>query len=879
MSLSSGTRLGPYEIQSLIGAGGMGEVYKARDTRLDRTVAIKVLPPGVSGDSERRARFEREAKAVAALDHPNIVTVFSVEEADGVPFFTMQYVEGRTLREADLPRGFPLPDLLKIAIPLADAVAAAHGRGILHRDLKPANVMLTPDGRVKVLDFGLAKLRDDPAPDGATRTASDLTSEGRVVGTVAYMSPEQAQGKPVDARSDVFSLGVLLYELATGQRPFAGDTSASVISAILRDTPPAVTALRPELPRDVARIVTRALHKDPEHRYQTAKDLRNDLEELKTELDAGRLESSASAAARETSLATVAASWRRHRAWLGLAAAALVVAAAVGAWRWTGAPATAPATSPLDPRRVAVAIFENRTGDPSLDAIGQLAAERITEGLPQIGSLQVVPTATVSDIARHARASAASGDLVQHLATATGAALVVSGAFHLEGNDLRVRARLTDASTGDVVLVDPDPGPRASPMSVIEATRKRVMGAVAVHLDLTTLSPLVEGTAPTYAAYQEYLAALDADPDGTERTERLNHALALDPLFVAARMALIQTLPDKDQKATHERILDSQREQLSSLQRLWLGKVRADNAGRNEEALVAAREAAKLAPNSTAIRFHLAIAAQIAGYARESVEALTTPLDWKRVYEQPNARGGYYFINLAESLHWLGEHERELAEVRRGRQVHPDLIFLRTCEGQALAALGRLGEIDRVVNEGLALAGNHLGMMIEIAAELRAHAYHEASLTLARKAVQWHANLPPAQRGAITNRFSLALSLQLAERWDDARKVYEGLSRDAPDSPEYLGKVGVLAARRGDRATALRISDTLAGTEHKKWLGYQTLFRAAIAAHLGDKDQGVELLRLALAQGLWYDIHLHHDLDLGPLKGYPPYEALIRPKD
>jgi serine/threonine protein kinase/Tol biopolymer transport system component len=304
LALAPGTRIGVYEVTAQIGAGGMGEVYKARDPRLNRLVALKLLPAVAANDTERRERFEREAQAVAALNHPGIVTIHSVEQADGQFFLTMELVEGRSLAEAMPPAGLPLDRLLKIAISVADAMAAAHQKGITHRDLKPANIMLGEGehgGRVKVLDFGLAKLADAPdAAPGATflptaLATKPITGEGRIVGTVAYMSPEQAEGKPIDARSDLFSLGVILYEMATGQRPFTGDTSISIISSIVKDTPKSVTELNPALPRDLGRIVRRALSKDLERRYQTAKDLRNDLEELKASLDSGELQTSAMA--------------------------------------------------------------------------------------------------------------------------------------------------------------------------------------------------------------------------------------------------------------------------------------------------------------------------------------------------------------------------------------------------------------------------------------------------------------------------------------------------------------------------------------------------------------------------------------------------------
>jgi len=292
MALSAGTRLGAYEIVALLGAGGMGEVYRAHDPRLDRDVAIKVLPAAFGADPERLRRFEQEARAVAALSHANIVTIHSVEEADGIRFITMELVEGQPLSNLIQPDGLPPNRLVALAIPLADALAAAHAKGITHRDLKPANIMVGPDCRVTVLDFGLAKLQVS-APSAGAATAmptADMTREGRIVGTVAYMSPEQAEGKPIDHRSDLFSLGVILYEMATGRRPFTGETSLSIMSSILKDTPPSITDLKGTLPRELGRIIRRALTKDAERRYQTAKDLRNELEDLKREIESRPVE-------------------------------------------------------------------------------------------------------------------------------------------------------------------------------------------------------------------------------------------------------------------------------------------------------------------------------------------------------------------------------------------------------------------------------------------------------------------------------------------------------------------------------------------------------------------------------------------------------------
>jgi serine/threonine protein kinase len=283
-----GRTLSHYKILEKLGSGGMGDVYLAEDTDLERRVALKVLPPELAESEERRARFQREAKAVAALNHPHIVTVHSVEQADGVHFITMELVRGKTLSELIPRKGLSLAKLLEIAIPLADAVAAAHEKGVLHRDLKPENLMVSDEGRLKILDFGLAKLRVDSDVAGVSEfPTKSRTGEGKIVGTVAYMSPEQAEGRSLDARSDIFSLGIVLYEMATGERPFRGDTPASVISSILKDTPRAVTELQPDLPQSLAKIIRRRLVKDTEHRLQTAKDLRNELEELKRDVESG----------------------------------------------------------------------------------------------------------------------------------------------------------------------------------------------------------------------------------------------------------------------------------------------------------------------------------------------------------------------------------------------------------------------------------------------------------------------------------------------------------------------------------------------------------------------------------------------------------------
>jgi TolB-like protein/tetratricopeptide (TPR) repeat protein len=281
-----GRQLGSYKIASKLGAGGMGEVYQAHDTKLARDVALKVLSEAFARDPERLARFQREARSVAALNHPHIVTIFSVEEVDGIHFLTMELVEGQSLDRLIPEGGLPVERILEIAAALAEALTAAHEKSIVHRDLKPANVMVSSDGRIKVLDFGLAKDIHAPSPNDVTLTSAEFTNVGVVIGTPGYMSPEQIVGRGIDHRTDIFSLGIMLYEMATGQRPFQGRSSAELASAILRDNARPFNELRPGLPAGLWRVTRRCLEKGAADRFLSARDLRSELRSVTTAMEA-----------------------------------------------------------------------------------------------------------------------------------------------------------------------------------------------------------------------------------------------------------------------------------------------------------------------------------------------------------------------------------------------------------------------------------------------------------------------------------------------------------------------------------------------------------------------------------------------------------------
>jgi len=361
-----GQSLSHYQILSRLGEGGMGVVYKARDQHLDRFVAIKVLPPELVADPDRKRRFVQEAKAASALNHPNIITIHDIANDKGTDFIVMEYVQGKTLGQVIPRRGLQLNDVLKYAIQIADALAKAHAAGIIHRDLKPGNIMVGEDGLVKVLDFGLAKLTERPpvGEDDLTRTTPPWTDEGTILGTAAYMSPEQAAGKPVDARSDIFSFGSVLYEMVTGQRAFQGDSKMSTLAAVLNQEPKPASEISKALPQDLGKIITRCLRKDPSRRFQHMADLKVALEELKQESDSGLL------GVRED--ADSSGKPRRFLLlrWVTLAVAG--VSLAVAAWFWLSRSALKTPEAVLTP--VPLTTDPGREGSPSFSPDGNQVA-------------------------------------------------------------------------------------------------------------------------------------------------------------------------------------------------------------------------------------------------------------------------------------------------------------------------------------------------------------------------------------------------------------------------------------------------------------------------------------------------------------------------
>jgi TolB-like protein/Flp pilus assembly protein TadD len=523
-----GTTLNHYRIEAELGRGGMGEVYAAEDTRLRRRVALKVLPPALGADPERRRRFEREAQAVAALNHPAIVTIHSVEQAGDVLFLTMELVEGTTLAALLARGGLPLDRLLEIAIPLADAMAAAHARGIVHRDLKPANVMVTHEGRVKVLDFGLARLKE-PVGAGADLTATaavELTGEGRILGTIAYMSPEQAQGQAVDHRSDIFSLGVVLYELATGRRPFTGESSLSMLSSILKDTPAPVTDVNPALPRELGRIIGRCLVKDPDRRCQSARDLRNECEELRAEVAAAQRSGSPFS--------------RKRLAW-GLPAALLAALLLGGALLRPG-PGGPPAPPPAEPAyaRTALAVLPFRNLSAEEDNAyfaGGLHDELLTQ-LSRVAALSLRGRTSVMGYADTTKP-------IRQIAEELAVGALLDGSVQVVGRRLRVSVLLVDAATDEHLWAESYDRTLDDAFAIQSDVAQRVVAAVGAALGADERQAMTERPTASADAYRLYLQGREYyNRPGRLRQnweiaqQLYGRALALDPEFALAHAAL-----------------------------------------------------------------------------------------------------------------------------------------------------------------------------------------------------------------------------------------------------------------------------------------------------------------------------------------------------
>ena len=810
-----GRSLGHYRITAAIGAGGMGEVYRATDTKLGRDVAIKMLPAAVAQDPERLARFEREARSLAALNHPNIVTIYAVEEDGGSRFLAMELVEGETLDTLLAPGGLPLPRFFEIAVPLADALSAAHERGIVHRDLKPGNVMVTREGRVKVLDFGLAKLEAaDSNPDltsTPTESRADLTSEGQVFGTVAYMSPEQTRGGKVDARSDVFSLGVVFYQMLTGERPFHGASAVDMISSILRDTPASVTDRRADLPPHLARILRRCLEKDPRDRYQTSRDVHNELRDLRNETSAAPLSSAprpASAAGEKAEEKPAPrATGSRKRTVLAAGFTLVLLAIALYAAKRFGAFHSAPratqtASAPQPIQSIAVLPLDNYSGDPSQDYFAEGMTDELTSDLANISQLRVISRGSVMQF------KGAHRPPTPEIAKILNVDAIVEGSVLRSGDKVRITAQLIDARSDRHLWSKSFERNSRDVLALQDELASAIAREIHVRLTPEEQSRLTRAASVNPEAYDAYLKGRyffnrPSDENLSKAIAQFEEAIRLDPKFAPAYSGLSDAY-------------------------LW--------AGYNEGVLVNAEAGPKSkAAAQEAIRLDDASA--------EAHASLATYLGWY-------------------AHDWPGSE----AEYRRAFALNPNYSFAHDQFGILLALQGRL---DEAVAEGKRASElDPLSPQIPVDA-LMAFAWQgkfQEAKDLARKAANLDPTyfFPPFMEGW--------MEIQ-AGRVKDAIPLFQ--KAIAVGSPPFVAAwLGYAYGVTGDRARATAALDELKKTSLK---GYIPPFNLAIVhLGLGDRARALDYLEQAYDNNSQWMPYLRGDRIWDPLRSDPRFAALMK---
>ena len=674
-----GARLGAYEIVESLGMGGMGEVYRARDTRLGRDVALKVLPEGFARDAGRLARFEREARAVAGLNHPNIVVLYSVEENDGVRFLTMELVEGEGLDRLVGREGLPLSRVLDLGIALAEALVAAHERGVVHRDLKPANVMVTRDGRLKVLDFGLAKLESERGivETQAATMAAPLSMPGQVMGTVPYMAPEQIRGEPIDARTDLFALGVVLYELACGRRPFTGATWADVSSAILRDAPEPLPRLRPDFPADLGRIVGRCLEKDPGARFQTALDVRNELRELKRAHDSG---------------ATRAA---------GDADAQRGIGTAAGRDRI---------------RSLAVLPLANVSRDPTQEFFADGMTEALISELARLKALRVISRTSAM---KYKGVQKALPEIARELSVDA----ILEGSALLVGKRVRVTAQLISARTDETLWSDRYDGEIEDVLDLQSRIAETVAKEIALQVSPRERRRLERRRPVNPEAHVEYLKGRhDAEASSPQAIElSLKHyqrALEIDPSYAPAwagiahchsvRASRGMAPPAEANAEAHAAALKALELDDSVAETHTVLGTLAAYAFDLAAGIRHLERAIELDPGSTGAYSTLGRLYYCCERHREAQEAMLEALALDPL-------SMIIHTTVGDSYYYAREFERSLPYYRKAVEIDPRFDGAHTDLARSLEALGRFDEARREYEEGRRLSGGVAGPSFGIA--------------------------------------------------------------------------------------------------------------------------------------------------------------------
>jgi tetratricopeptide (TPR) repeat protein len=780
--VQAGQTLGHYRILERLGAGGMGVVYKALDTRLNRVVALKALAPDKVADPDRRRRFIQEAQAASALDHPNIVTIHDIAELGGQYVIVMQYVEGRTLRALleDGPR--PVAEVLRYALQITDALGQAHAKGIVHRDLKPENVMITSSssgqqGQVKLLDFGLAKLTEPASGEESTAATAADTAEGRILGSTSYMSPEQAQGKKVDARSDIFALGSLLYELLAGRPAFPGENALQVLAAIVRDEPAPL-----EAPAELATIVGSALKKNPAERWPTMADLRGAL----LQVPPG---------------GAAPGPWAR---WLYRAAAVLLVVSlgAAAWWLSTKLRTTPPAVA--ERAGLVMADLDNTTPEARFDAT---AGELLAIALQQSPYVNLAPRARLYEsLRRMRRAGTPQLDeaTARELCLREGFPLLLAGSIHASGARFQISVRVVDALSGSQLFTEQEQFSKAEDLfQAVEALAARVRTRLGESGRRPAMRPLQQVTTGSLEALQHYSRALEAYARGQVdgAAVELRAAVARDPDFAMAHRLLARvylTSGNREKEREHLERAYALRQDVGDRERHFISGSYYSVRGDYQQAVESFSTLVSLYPNDAEARHELALAYSSAGNPIRAISELREEL---RV--DPNSAQAYASLTLMLARQNRNEEALAASQEAAGRGLESPRLAWGA--GLALLGLGRAAEarerFEKVAAAGeshqstgriyLARTDIYEGKFAAAAARL------EEGIRLDQRA---GLRSPELLQRSLLGRLYLLLGRALAAR-SQADAIINA-SGAGPLQAEDLRRAGVIYARLGDRDAA-----------------------------------------------------------------------------
>jgi tetratricopeptide (TPR) repeat protein len=869
-----------YRLHEKLGAGGMGVVYKAEDTRLGRLVALKFLPENSHLDPRALERFKREAHTASVLDHPNICTIFEIDEDKGRPFIAMQLLEGQTLRERIDEGPVPLGTLLDWALQIIDALQAAHTKGVVHRDIKPANIFITDRGIAKVLDFGLAKLTepDINAPDEATRSiANQLTHTGATIGTVAYMSPEQARGETLDARTDLFSFGVLLYEMATGKQAFSGPTWAVTVHAILGQAPVSLNESVPGLPQRLQEIINKALIKNRDLRYQSAAEIHADLLQLKQQVASGQ--------SLKKIRAPSAWAWQnwspaQRRAATGAALAIVIAGAAVVGWRIQSLRGSnrgaggQPAAMAPDRRSLAVLPFAAVADDPKLTVFGKGLLEDIAAKLSQLSAnhdLEIVPPRTLDD-----RKVATLADAKKEFGV--NLALIVS--LKKDGDLVRAAYSLTNTGTGKNLAGDTITAPVSDLFTIEDKLTSGVADALQISLRAEERQALGSHSTTLPEAFQYLVEGIGYLREGNKPESRASaetvfkQALKLDPNYGPADAGLGETYWSQYKETKQKRWIPLA--QQACAKAIELGNAGAEGhlclgmlengTGQYEKAAEQFQQAVQLDPAYDQAYFNLAEAYLNLNHPDKAEEAYHRYINVRPQYWGGyNDLGGFYFAQA--------EYDKAQAMFEKAVALKPDSYRSYSNLGGVLLYEGKEEDAINALERSIAIRPSVLAYRNLAVAYFVLRKYDKAAR--GDKGAIKLDDSDYSVWGALGDSYYYGGNKsEAAEAYKRAISLAEQRLKVNPRDADVLSDLASYWSMLGDRKRAVDYLDRSLLGKNEKELLYQA---ALVYNHLHETGTALEWLNKALAAG--YSKTMAGKMpDWDNLRGNPRYQALMQQK-